>query len=172
MKFGLPPTLGEFKAAVSHHKGSTAPEATGLTYNMVKGWSDPVILRVHELLTHLRVRWPHPFVASVWGSLCSKPKDSSNPRPDPRPGPPPDHTGSEYDGHLTQASTILGSQKVTDTTALVASISTMAKAAFISWSSKDLQALDVPLNRAFRRLQQLPQRTPTVYSTCAQPKAA
>ena len=32
-----PPTLEEFKAAVTHHKGSTAPGASGLTYNMVKG---------------------------------------------------------------------------------------------------------------------------------------
>ena len=62
--------------------------------------------------------------------------------------------------HLTQASTILGYQRVTDTAALVASISTMAKAAntaqFIPWSPQDLLALDVPLNRAFRRLLQLP----------------
>ena len=53
---------------------------------------------------------------------------------------------------------------MTDTAALVASISTMAKAAytaqFIPWSSQDLQALDVPLNRVFRRLLQLPPTHP------------
>ena len=40
----------------------------------------------------------------------------------------------------------------------------MAKAAytaqFIPWSSQDLQALDDPLNRAFRRLLQLPPTHP------------
>ena len=50
----------------------------------------------------------------------------------------------------------MGHQRVADTAALVASINTMAKAAytaqFTPWSSQDLTALDVPLNRAFRRL--------------------
>ena len=41
----------EFKAATLHHKGSTAPGATVLTYDMVKGWSAPVLERVHGLLT-------------------------------------------------------------------------------------------------------------------------
>ena len=40
-----------------------------------------------------------------------------------------------------------------DTTALVATVSTLAKAAytaqFVPWAPHDLQALDVPLNRAF-----------------------
>ena len=62
--------------------------------------------------------------------------------------------------HLTQAATILSNQRVADSTALVASISTMAKAAFtaqfLPWSSEDLLALDVPLNRTFRRLLRLP----------------
>ena len=31
--------LLEFQAAIHHHKWSTAPVATGLTYNMVKKWS-------------------------------------------------------------------------------------------------------------------------------------
>ena len=31
-----PPSLAEFQAAIHHHKGSTAPGASGLTYNMVK----------------------------------------------------------------------------------------------------------------------------------------
>ena len=66
--------------------------------------------------------------------------------------------------HLTQAATILSSQRVADTTALVASISTMAKAAytaqFLPWSSEDLLALDVPLNRTFRRLLRLPPSHP------------
>ena len=66
--------------------------------------------------------------------------------------------------YLTQASTILSYQRVTDTAALVASISTMDKAAytaqFIPWSSQDLLAVDVPLNRAFRSLLQLPPTHP------------
>ena len=65
---------------------------------------------------------------------------------------------------LIQSATLLGHQKVTDTSALVATISTMAKAAytaqFIPWSPQDLQALDVPLNRAFRRLLHLPPSHP------------
>ena len=65
---------------------------------------------------------------------------------------------------LIQSSTLLGYQKVTDTAALVATISTMAKAAytaqFIPWSPPDLLALDVPLNRAFRRLLHLPPSHP------------
>ena len=73
--FGPPPTLDEFKAAVSHHKGSTAPGATGLTHNMVKGWPDSVISRVHELLT-LAFAGPTPTWLQ-WGLLCPKPKDPS-----------------------------------------------------------------------------------------------
>ena len=57
---------------------------------------------------------------------------------------------------LAQAATLFGYQRVADTSALVACISTMPKAAytaqFIPWSPQDLLALDVPLNRAFRRL--------------------
>ena len=66
--------------------------------------------------------------------------------------------------HLTQAATILGAQHVADTSALVASVSTMAKAAytaqFVPWTPQALVALDVPLNRAFRRLLQLPPAHP------------
>ena len=66
--------------------------------------------------------------------------------------------------HLIQAATILGHQRVADTTALVASVSTMAKAAytaqFVPWAPQDLHAFDVPLNRAFRRLLQLPPSHP------------
>ena len=66
--------------------------------------------------------------------------------------------------HLVQSATILGYQRVADTTALVASVSTLAKAAytaqFVPWSPQDLQAFDVPLNRAFRRLLQLPPSHP------------
>ena len=66
--------------------------------------------------------------------------------------------------HLIQAATILGHQRVADTTALVASVSTLAKEAytaqFVPWAPQDLQAFDVPLNRAFRRLLQLPPSHP------------
>ena len=55
---------------------------------------------------------------------------------------------------LTQAATLLGSQRVTDTAALVASISTMAKASytsqFLPWAPQDLLALDIPLNNHLR----------------------
>ena len=66
--------------------------------------------------------------------------------------------------HLVQAPTILGCQRVADTTALVASVSSLAKAAytaqFVPWSHENLQAFVVPLNRAFRRLLQLPPSHP------------
>ena len=47
----LVPSLEEFRAAIHHHEGSTAPGATGLTYNIVKGWPDSVTAGVHALLT-------------------------------------------------------------------------------------------------------------------------
>ena len=50
--------------------------ATGLTYNMVKGWSAPVIERVHGLLT-LAFSGPTPTWLQ-WGWLCPKPKDPDN----------------------------------------------------------------------------------------------
>ena len=68
-----PPSLEEFRATILHHKGSTAPGATGLTYNMVKGWSDPVTAKVHQLLT-LAFSRPTPAWLQ-WGWLCPKPKD-------------------------------------------------------------------------------------------------
>ena len=68
----------------------------------------------------------------------------------------PDNATPEHAGSPNPA-TILGHQWVTDTTALVASVSTLAKAAytaqFVPWAPQDLQALDVLLNRAFRLLQ-------------------
>ena len=71
-----PPSLSDFQAALHHHKGSTAPGATGLTYNMVKGWSAPVVERVHSLLT-LAFSGPTPSWLQ-WGWLCPKPKDPDN----------------------------------------------------------------------------------------------
>ena len=71
-----PPSLTEFTAAIQFHKGSTAPGATGLTYNMVKGWSPPVLAKVHELLT-LAFSGPTPTWLQ-WGWLCPKPKDPDN----------------------------------------------------------------------------------------------
>ena len=71
-----PPSLAEFQAAIRHHKGSTAPGATGLTYNMVKGWSAQVIERVHGLLT-VAFSGPTPTWLQ-WGWLCPKPKDPDN----------------------------------------------------------------------------------------------
>ena len=67
-----PPTLGEFQAAIHHHKGSTAPGATGLTYNMVKGWPAPVTERVHGLLTQAFTGTTPAWLQ--WGWLCPKPK--------------------------------------------------------------------------------------------------
>ena len=68
-----PPSLAEFQAAIQHHRGSTAPGATGLTYNMVKGWPATVIERVHNLLT-LAFSGPTPSWLQ-WGWLCPEPKD-------------------------------------------------------------------------------------------------
>ena len=68
-----PPTLAEFTAAIHCHKGSTAPGASGLTYNMVKGWPPAVIAKVHELLI-LSFSGPTPEWLQ-WGWLCPKPKD-------------------------------------------------------------------------------------------------
>ena len=75
LALSAPPTLEEFKAAVTHHKGSTAPGATGLTYNMVKGWPDVVLTRAHALLTRA-FSGPTPKWLQ-WGWLCPKPKDPS-----------------------------------------------------------------------------------------------
>ena len=54
---------------------------------------------------------------------------------------------------LAQAAILLGYQQVADTSALVTSISTMAKAAytaqFIPWFPQDLLTLDVPLTEPF-----------------------
>ena len=72
----IPPTLEELKAAILHHKGSTAPGATGLTYNMVKTWPDSVVTKAHELLT-LAFSGPTPTWLQ-WGWLCPKPKDPEN----------------------------------------------------------------------------------------------
>ena len=68
-----PPSLSEFQAAIKHHKGSTAPGATGLTYNMVKGWPESVTLKVHQLLS-LSFTGPTPAWLQ-WGWLCPTPKD-------------------------------------------------------------------------------------------------
>ena len=71
-----PPSLAEFTAAIHYHKGSTAPGATGFTYNMVKGWPPSVIQKVHAL--HQRsFSGPNPTWLQ-WGWLCLKPKDPEN----------------------------------------------------------------------------------------------
>ena len=69
----FPPSHAEFRAAIRHHKGSTAPGATGLTYNIVKGCPDPVMAKVHQLLS-LAFSDPTPAWLQ-WGWLCPKPKD-------------------------------------------------------------------------------------------------
>ena len=71
-----PPSLLEFQAAILHHRGSTAPGATGLTYNMVKGWPPTVTERVHGLLSQA-FSGPTPAWLQ-WGWLCPKPKDPEN----------------------------------------------------------------------------------------------
>ena len=71
-----PPTPAEFTTAIHYHKGSTAPGATGLTYNMAKGWPPAVIAKVHVLLT-LAFSGPTPTWLQ-WGWLCPKPKDPDN----------------------------------------------------------------------------------------------
>ena len=96
---------------------------------------------------HPRSSQSVPRVASLsWASLDIDSQQFTQPQ----------HTRT----NLIQAATILSYQRVVDTTALVASISTMAKAAytaqFLRWSTEDLLAMDVPLNRTFCRLLHLP----------------
>ena len=69
-----PPTLEEFTAAIHHHQGSTSPGATGLTYNMAKGWPPEATALAHSCLLLL---WDHPDTPPwlQWGWLCPKPKD-------------------------------------------------------------------------------------------------
>ena len=75
-KFSSPPSLVEFQAAIRHHKGSTAPGAIDLIYNMVKGWPAQVTERVHGLLTQAFSGTPPAWLQ--WGWLCPKPKDPEN----------------------------------------------------------------------------------------------
>ena len=69
-----PPTLDEFTAAIHHHRGSTSPGATGLTYNMAKGWPPEATAFAHHCLLLL---WDLPETPPwmQWGWLCPKPKD-------------------------------------------------------------------------------------------------
>ena len=69
-----PPTLAEFQRALHGHQGSTTPGATGLTYNMAKGWPDPVTHYVHQCLLHLWNQQQTPGWLQ-WSWLCPKPKN-------------------------------------------------------------------------------------------------
>ena len=73
-ELAAPPTLGEFNGTINGHRGSTTPGATGLTYNMVKGWPGPVRAFAHRCLVEL---WGQPATPPwlQWGWLCPKPKD-------------------------------------------------------------------------------------------------
>ena len=73
-ELAAPPTLGEFNGIIASHRGSTTPGATGLTYNMVKGWPAPVRAYAHTCLVAL---WDQPETPPwlQWGWLCPKPKD-------------------------------------------------------------------------------------------------
>ena len=73
-ELAAPPTLGEFNGIIASHRGSTTPGATGLTYNMVKGWPAPVRAHAHQCLVAL---WDQPETPPwlQWGWLCPKPKD-------------------------------------------------------------------------------------------------
>ena len=50
VELAMPPTLAEFHAAIQGHQGSTSPGATGLTYNMAKGWTPEVTQLAHRCL--------------------------------------------------------------------------------------------------------------------------
>ena len=69
-----PPTLEEFTATIRSIGKSTTPGATGLTYNMVKGWPTAVIEYAHHCLTLL---WHADYTPDwmKWSWLCPKPKD-------------------------------------------------------------------------------------------------
>ena len=73
-ELATPPSLGEFNGIIAGHRGSTTPGATGLTYNMVKGWPAPVRTFAHRCLVEL---WGQPSTPPwlQWGWLCPKPKD-------------------------------------------------------------------------------------------------
>ena len=73
-ELAAPPTLGEFNGIIASHRGSTTPGATGLTYNMVKGWPAPVRTYAYKCLVTL---WDQPETPAwlQWGWLCPKPKD-------------------------------------------------------------------------------------------------
>ena len=74
VELALPPSLSEFQAAIQGHRGSTSPGATGLTYNMAKGWPPEVTAFAHKCLLQL---WDKEETPSwmQWGWLCPKPKD-------------------------------------------------------------------------------------------------
>ena len=69
-----PPTLAEFQRVLHGHQGSTTPGATGLTYNMAKGWPDQVTHYVHQCLLHLWNQQQTPGWLQ-WSWLCPKPKN-------------------------------------------------------------------------------------------------
>ena len=60
-ELAFPPTLGEFNGAIEGHRGSTTPGASGLTYNMVKGWPAPFQMFAHHRLVAL---WGTPETLS------------------------------------------------------------------------------------------------------------
>ena len=61
-ELATPPTLSEFNGTINGHRGSITPGATGLTYNMVKGWPAPVRAFAHRCLVEL---WSQP-VTPPW----------------------------------------------------------------------------------------------------------
>ena len=74
MELSTPPTLQEFHEAIHGHQGSTSPGATGLTYNMAKGWPSEVTQLAHRCLLLLWDQADTPTWMQ-WGWLCPKPKD-------------------------------------------------------------------------------------------------
>ena len=74
VELALPPSLTEFQAAIHGHRGSTSPGATGLTYNMAKGWPSEVTAFAHQCLLLLWDQAETPAWMQ-WGWLCPKPKD-------------------------------------------------------------------------------------------------
>ena len=72
-----PPTLAEFKSACKNTKGGDAPGPSGLTWQMVSNWSDPVVEHVYNLLISIHADGSSPQ-HWAWKWLAPIPKVTSN----------------------------------------------------------------------------------------------
>jgi hypothetical protein len=60
------PSLQEFQDAISHLKRDSAPGISGLSYNMIKAWTDEVVGRVYN---DIKAIWTRGDAPTDWG-LC------------------------------------------------------------------------------------------------------